>query len=396
MSQIFSAFGWLFNTVISRPLGWILGLCYHVLPNYGLALILFTLITRVLLAPLAVKQQKSQAEMVRLQPKIQKIQKRYANNKEKLNTEMMALYQEEGYNPMGGCLPLLIQMPILFGLFNVIYKPLSYMVGLSQSQIAKVVQTLWPQIKTLGGSAVSHYTETTAVHYNQIEILAAHVMRGNMDKLTFLPAHTIGLDFNFLGLDLSATPHLGWGWLLLIPVVCYLTSLLSTWYSMRMSQQSMPQNENQAINPAGMNKSMILIMPLVSAYFATTVPAGVGFYWIITNLFMLLQTWGLYKFYNPVKLAEKAQTAADERREARMVANPELARHRQEEEAAEAAEISAEKNRTAAKKQSAKPASGGRKKSKKQLMEENRRRLAASRAKEQAHEEKSQGDGQSQ
>lgn len=386
MSQIFSAFGWLFNTVISRPLGWILGLCYHVLPNYGLALILFTLITRVLLAPLAIKQQKSQAEMVRLQPQIQKIQKRYANNKEKLNSEMMALYQEEGYNPMGGCLPLLIQMPILFGLFNVIYRPLSYMVGLSQSQIAKVVSALWPEIKTLGGSALSKYTDATAIHYNQIEILAAHAMHGNMDKLSFLPGRTVGLDFNFLGLDLSATPHLGWSWLLLVPVVCYLTSLLSTWYTMQMSQKTMPQS-GQAINPAGMNKSMLLVMPLVSAYFATTVPAGVGFYWIITNLFMLLQTWALYKFYNPVKLAERAQEVSDRRREARLAAHPELARRDEDEEPAQDEPKPGAGKAQGAKKaqgvQSPRPARTGKKKSKKQLMEENRRRLAASRAKEQ-------------
>lgn len=390
MSQIFGAFGWLFNTVISRPLGWILGLCYHVLPNYGLALILFTLITRVLLAPLAVKQQKSQAEMVRLQPKIEKLQKKYAHNKEKLNTEMMALYQEEGYNPMGGCLPLLIQMPILFGLFNVIYKPLSYMVGLSQSQISKVVSALWPEIRQIGGSALAKATESTALHNSQIEIFAAHAMHGNMDKLSFLPSNTIRLDFNFLGLDLSTTPHFAWSWMLLIPVVCYLTSLLSTWYSMRMSQQSMPQSSNQAVNPAGMNKSMILIMPLVSAYFATTVPAGVGFYWIITNLFMILQTWGLYKFFNPVRLAAKAQEEADRRREERLATHPELARRQEEEPAEQTVEKTPPKAAgQAAKKPAARTAPrSGKKKSKKQLMEENRRRLAASRAKEEEREQK--------
>ena len=387
MSQIFGAFGWLFSVIINRPLGWILGLCYHIAPNYGLALILFTVITRFFLLPLAIKQQKSQAEMLRLQPKLTKIQKKYAKDKQKLQEEMMRLYQEEGYNPMGGCLPLLIQMPILFGLFNVIYKPLTYMVGLTSSQVKQVVQTLWPEIQKIGGSALHGVTLETAPSNSRIEIYAAHAMAGHMDQLTFLPSHIIHLDFKFLWLDLSGTPGFSLTPLLLIPILCYLTSLLSTWYSMKMSKLTMPATAGAgAVNPAGMNKSMILIMPLVSAYFATSVPAGVGFYWIITNLFMLLQTWGLFKFYNPIKLAEKAQLVADQRRADRIKSNPALA----EKYADEDAEDTAAADNGSAPDQKAKPAavhrapaaSYGKKKTKKQLMEENRRRLAASRERE--------------
>ena len=387
MSQIFGAFGWLFSVVINRPLGWILGLCYHIAPNYGLALILFTIITRVFLLPLAIKQQKSSAEMMRIQPMLQKIQKKYAKDKQKLNEEMMRLYQEEGYNPMGGCLPLVIQMPILFGLFNVIYKPLSYMVGLSSSQIKQIVTTLWPEIQQIGGTALRGVTLETAPSNTRIEIFAAHAMAGHMDQLTFLPSNIMQLHFNFLGLDLSGTPGFSLTPLLLIPIFCYVTSLLSTWYSMKMSKLTMPAGAGTgAVNPMGMNKSMILIMPLVSAYFATSVPAGVGFYWVVTNVFMLLQTWGLYKFYNPVKLAEKAQLVAEQRRAERIKTDPSLAAQYTDEDTENTAAAGADP----APQEKAKPAvtrktpsaSYGKKKTKKQLMEENRRRLAASRERE--------------
>ena len=114
----------LISTIIGTPLGWVMWLCYTVVRNYGVALILFTLITRLLMFPLSVKQQKSSVKMAAFGPKMRARQTKYANNKEKLSEEMTKLYQEEGYNPMSSCLPLLIQLPILYGLIDVIYNPL--------------------------------------------------------------------------------------------------------------------------------------------------------------------------------------------------------------------------------------------------------------------------------
>ncbi len=113
-------------SLLATPLGWIMKLCYSLVKNYGIALLLFTLITRLVVFPLNVKQQKSTARMSMLNPQLEKIRKKYANNKEKLNEETMKLYSKENVNPMASCLPMVITMVILFSLIPVIYGPLTY------------------------------------------------------------------------------------------------------------------------------------------------------------------------------------------------------------------------------------------------------------------------------
>ncbi|HPD90335.1 MAG: YidC/Oxa1 family membrane protein insertase [Anaerovoracaceae bacterium] len=112
--------------VIAEPLGWLLTFLYSFIQNYGITLIVFTLIVRLCLYPLYAKQIKSTANMSAIQPKMKELQARYANDKEMLNMKMMELYKEEKFNPMGGCLPMLIQMPIIFGLFALLRNPLLY------------------------------------------------------------------------------------------------------------------------------------------------------------------------------------------------------------------------------------------------------------------------------
>ena len=121
------------NSIFGYPLGWLMWLCYKIVSNYGIALIIFTLLTKLILFPLAIKQQKSSLRMARMQPKLEELQKKYGKNKEKYNEEMLKLYDEEKYNPMSGCLPMLIQFPILFGLIDVIYKPMTHIRRMSSS-----------------------------------------------------------------------------------------------------------------------------------------------------------------------------------------------------------------------------------------------------------------------
>lgn len=150
------------SELIGWPLGWVMWLGYQVLRNYGFALIFFTFVTKMIMFPLTLKQQKSSVKMALIKPKLDNIQKKYANNKEKLNEEMMKLYQEEGYNPMSGCLPLLIQFPILFGLINVVYNPLTHIIRLSKEVIEQgleiargmediLVNVSMPQISIIQG-----------------------------------------------------------------------------------------------------------------------------------------------------------------------------------------------------------------------------------------------------
>ena len=130
------------SQLFGTPLGWIMWLLYQVIRNYGIVLILFTILVKAALFPLSVKQQKSSAKMAIFQPKIAEIQKKYANNKQKQQEEMMKLYEAHGYNPMSGCLPLLIQFPILFGIIDVVYNPLTHILRIPKDTIASAVEIL--------------------------------------------------------------------------------------------------------------------------------------------------------------------------------------------------------------------------------------------------------------
>lgn len=123
--------GNIFTWLIVQPMGFIIELIYNFIPNYGVALIIFTIIIKLLILPLNLKSQKSMVKQQKLMPQLQELQKKYANDKEKLNKEMMELYQANGANPASGCLPMLLQFPIIIGLFQVIQKPLSYMLRIN-------------------------------------------------------------------------------------------------------------------------------------------------------------------------------------------------------------------------------------------------------------------------
>ena len=112
--------------ILATPLGWVMKLCYEIISNYGIALLLFTFITRLVVFPLNIKQQKSTARMAMLNPQLEKLRKKYKNDKEKLNEETMKLYSKENVNPMSSCLPMLITLVILWSLIPVIYGPLTY------------------------------------------------------------------------------------------------------------------------------------------------------------------------------------------------------------------------------------------------------------------------------
>lgn len=131
-------------TVFGYPFGWLMYGLYHLVSNYGVALVLFTLIVKLLLFPLGLKQQKSTVKMQIIQPKIQEIQAKYKNNQAKMNEELQALYAKENYNPMSGCGTLLIQFPVIFGLLDVVYKPLTHLLRFSKETIAALTEVAAP------------------------------------------------------------------------------------------------------------------------------------------------------------------------------------------------------------------------------------------------------------
>ena len=146
--------------IILRPFAWLLLVFYHIVNNYGIALILFAILVKLILFPVTLKSKKSMIQTTMLSGKMQKLQKQYANNKERYNEEIQKLYEKEKVNPMGGCLWSMIPLFILIPLYSVIRQPLKYMMGLSKEQIEAVAGILnWESISAQYGSRVSAYSE---------------------------------------------------------------------------------------------------------------------------------------------------------------------------------------------------------------------------------------------
>ena len=327
------------SEIIGIPLGWVMWLMYQITHNYAWAIILFTLITKIILFPLSVKQQKSSAAMAAFQPKLQKLQKQYANNQQKLQEEQMKLYAEEGINPMSSCLPLFIQLPILYGVFDVVYRPISHILRVGKEAIAQATE-ITRNIFTANGGSVPTYFEQRPEIYIVKEVQKNPEAFASMNNPEFVEKVT---EFNnklFGIVDLGDSPTLHpevWNAaaiiLILIPVMSGVIQLIMTIYS---------QIRNKKMNPdapsmASMN-IMLYVMPIFSVWIAFNYPAGIGFYWTISSLFAFLQSIILYKVYTPeyvVKLVEKDKQKRKKKNRPNMMERMEQYQKMLEEQAAQ-------------------------------------------------------------
>ena len=277
--------GDIFGIIFVRPLGLILMAIFSLVKNYGVALILFTVLIKLVLLPFMYKQKKSMKKMNLVSVESQKLQKRYAKNKEKLNEEMQKLYEREGVNPMGSCLMSFITLPIMMALYYAVREPLTYMMGLADTTIQKLGSMLHI---AMDGSNIS------------AQIQLAKAVNDNWDQVAhFAPEGLVPIDFNFFGLDLSAIPQIGeFNALWMIPILSGLTAFLSSKVMQSMQKKTSPQNAATQMNST-MN-TMLIMMPLMSVWIAFTLPASMGIYWIINNVFTMLQevalTWYILKF----------------------------------------------------------------------------------------------------
>ena len=299
MQFIMTIFGW--------PLGFVMLGCYMLTGNnYALAIALFTVVTKLALLPLSIKQQKEQAKMAIFQPKLQNIQKKYGNNKERYNEEIQKLYTEEGYNPMSGCLPSLIQFPILFGVIDVVYKPIYHILRVSNSVIDEMVAI---------AEAAGHVFERGS-YYTQINLLS--IVKENPEIFSSIDSEIVGkildFDMNLFGLDMGVVPEFtlmyegGFNWYLLIPILCGVFQLIQTIFM----QKSNPSNQQAG----GMN-IMLYMMPLMSVYIGFIVPAAAGFYWTLSAVVQLIQAVFFHFFYNPKKMAAAMEAEMEAEKEAK-------------------------------------------------------------------------------
>ena len=291
-----------FGIIFVRPMGLILMAIFSLVQNYGLALIIFTLIVKLILLPFMYKQKKSMKKMNLVQAESAALQKRYANNREKLNEEMTKLYEREGVNPTGSCLLSFITLPIMMALYYAVRQPLTYMMGLADSTIIKIAETLG---QTYDSSAIS----------GQIEL--AKLVSDNWDKVSrFVSEGLVNIDFNFLGIDLFANPQfteLNILWL--IPILSGGTALLSSLVMQRMQKKQNPnmQNNQSAQMNSTMN-TMLILMPLMSVWIAFTLPASMGVYWTVNNIFSIVQELGLTWYILTFDKAEDDEKTKERKR----------------------------------------------------------------------------------
>lgn len=307
--------------IINVPLGWIMKGCYIVTNNYALALLLFAVALQIILLPFGIKQQKNSVKQAKLRPKEQAIRKKYAgrNDKatqQKLQNEIMELYQRENFNPMGGCLPLLIQMPILFALYYVVTSPLRYICGFGKEVIANIQAKVY-EIMSVASDAATNGFEAFAADktVRQIELIKKMRELGlenfvgeNGEAITEEILPNFHLAGNFM--DLSAIPTFKFegeaGWLLLIPLFTLIFTFASQWITKKFTY-----NPNmQAQNDMSM-KMMQYSMPLLSVYITFVTPATIGLYWIFRNILSTIQTILLAKFIPVPQFTEADYKAAE-------------------------------------------------------------------------------------
>lgn len=281
------------NELFGIPLGWIMWLLYTVIRNYGICLILFTVIIKAALFPLSIKQQKSSAKMAVFQPKMAEIQKKYANNKQKQQEELMKFYEEHGYNPMSGCLPLFIQFPILFGIIDVVYNPLKHILRIPRDVISEMTEILAGTVENFN-SYQAELQIVAAVQDPSRVSLFSGIDPTYIEKIT-------NFDYSLFGLDLGIVPQMQLSWMLIIPLLSGVTALLTSVVSMRLNPNAAQQNQQSGC----MMKGMMYGMPLFSLWITFTVPVGVGIYWIISNILAMVQTIILNKMYNPARYKEE-------------------------------------------------------------------------------------------
>ena len=370
--------------IILQPFAWLLLFFYNLFNSYGLALILFGIVVKLILFPVTLKSKKSMIQTTMLSGKMQQLQKQYGKDKERYNLEMQKLYEREKVNPMGGCIWSLIPMFVLVALYGIIREPLTYFMQMSGEQIQvlaaqldwqtlavtkgwvsqgnmdKLVQGMAEKVAsgelTVFANGLWKDVESGAITglfqnggFNQLYLLA-QVTNENLASLQaavnaqFAGAgeHLFVLNFIFLGIDLSLIPNLmfwnrGFGWdsigLFLLPLISIAASTLSMKVSQATNKMS-NQTKNEQMDRT--NKMLMWMMPIMSLWIGFTIPAGLTVYWIAQYLVQMIQEVicgkMLKKDYEAAQEAAAKREAEEKEEEKRRKEEARLERQRRIEE----------------------------------------------------------------
>ena len=357
------------DKIITVPFGYLLDFLYQFTTNYGVALIIFAIIVRLVLMPISAKSKKSMMKMSRLQPRIQEIQKKYENDKQKQNEAIQKLQQEEGASMgCGGCLWSLLPMLILIPLYQVIRQPIVYILHESAEVTEQIIAVVKAGLPAL-------FTENN--YYDQIIASSSDNIKQFAGELAAIVANerTLeGLNFSFLGIDLGQIPQYNifgeswkWDWnhigAALIPILSAGTNVVSMLLSQKSNDSVITDKDGiqdketaEKSQSAQTSKMMMWMMPIMSLFIGFTVPAALSLYWFVGGAVALVENEIMTRHYRKVYDAEDAERLKrrleadrleeekERARAERRAANPEgitentskkkLARRQQQEEAA--------------------------------------------------------------
>lgn len=281
-----SVFGFL--AVILGPL---MRLLYQLIPNFAVTMIVFTVLIRLAMLPLAIKQQKSTAKMSVFQPEMQRIQEKYKNNQQKQQEELMKLQQEYGYNPMSGCLPMLLNMLILFGIIEVVYRPVQYILGIP-------ADTIKAACEAMGISTANTITMQTNLIQQIHQGLAEGVATGlSAEQLASIQ----NFNTSFFGLDMCSIPGLQISPLMIFPIIAAVTMILSYIVTQKLSGTGAQMQTSMKVT--------MWIMNIWFIYYCFTAPVAFSLYYGTSNLCQIVQSFISYKIYSPEKF--KAEFEAE-------------------------------------------------------------------------------------
>ena len=313
----------MFSTIgyfICIPFAWLVRLFYNLTGSYGMAIILFTLVVKLIMLPFQMKSKKSMMRMSRMSGRLQEIQKKYANNQAKQTEEMQKLYAEEGVNPMSGCLWSMLPFPILLALYSIIRQPITHFMMLGRDVVQQMVDAVTSAglditsiVQMKDGAPVIEDGFTKLLPYGQINLVKAVV--SEMPELGSTVDGWINMNYTSFGLDMAANPwsmvtNFAFTWaaigLILIPILAG----GSQWLMTKITMKHQPQADPSA---ASANR-MMMFMPLFSVYIAFTMPAALGVYWIAQSAFAAVQEFFMGTFFN--KKLEEEENARYEARQA--------------------------------------------------------------------------------
>ena len=263
--------------------GYLLNGIYGLVNNYGIAIIIFTLIVKGVMLPISIKQQKTMKKTAKIQKEAKEIQDKYKNDQVRQSQELMDLYKRENMSPFSGCLSSILQIVLVLSVFYLVSSPLTYMKKVD----SKTINTYIEQMQEERGENVN---------YPEIAIIRE---KGKIDE-------NVNLNMEFLGLDLSDIPTQNYGdWkVYVIPVLYVMTSLISMRLTKNMTKTNKEDKESKEENKNDseemmdeMNKQMNLMMPIMTVSIALIAPLGLALYWLVSNLLMIFERVVLNRFF---------------------------------------------------------------------------------------------------